>query len=175
MMYRHAIPLSMGILTLVLQGCLPASRTVTTGAAGGYSEARRTLEQSRALPSLGRDRRMVLDEAETWLGTPYQFGGVTRSGVDCSGFVCNVFRVADRRLPRNSGEQAQVGSSVNPAQVLPGDLVFFNTSGSGVSHVGIMVDRDSFIHASTSSGVIVSRLSESYYSSHFLFIKRVLN
>jgi len=170
---QHSLLAALGAFALVLAGCLPASRISSGGASS--AEARRTIERSRTAASLGYDRRKVLDEAEKWLGTPYRFGGTTRSGVDCSGFICNVFQTIDQRLPRNSAEQAGVGRSVNLSQALPGDLVFFNTSGSGVSHVGILVDNDSFVHASTSIGVTVSRLSESYYSSRFMFIRRVLD
>ncbi len=132
------------------------------------------MERARTAPSLGRDRRKVLDEAERWIGTPYQFGGTTRSGVDCSGFICNVFKTVEKKLPRNSAEQAQTGESVSLGQTLPGDLVFFNTSGSGVSHVGIIVEGSTFIHASTSLGVTLNNLSEPYYRDRVLFARRVL-
>ena len=173
MMTSRSILICTGMLALILTGCLPASRMATKGPTA--TESQRTIERSRTSTSLDYDRRKVLAEAEGWLGTPYQFGGTTRSGVDCSGLVWNVFNTIDRRLPRNSAEQAGVGVSISLSQALPGDLVFFNTSGSGVSHVGIMVDNDAFVHASTSNGVTVSRLSESYYGSHFLFLRRVID
>lgn len=159
---------------LLLHGCLPASRTARAAGGASATEARRAIERTRVSGSLDPSRLKILYEAEQWVGTPYLFGGNTRSGIDCSGFVCNVFRSIDRKLPRSSSEQATVGESVALSQVLPGDLVFFNTSGSGVSHVGILLDNDSFVHASTSNGVTVNRLSETYYRNHFLFVRRVL-
>ena len=66
-----------------------------------------------------------------------------------------------------------MGQEVDIENALPGDLVFFNTTGAGVSHVGILINSDQFVHASTSSGVIVSSLSESYYRDRFLFLRRV--
>src|SRR3954469_17640484 len=121
-------------LMALLYGCLPASRATHT--APGSEEAYRAVERSRMSASITPDRRKVLDEAERWIGTPYLFGGYSRSGVDCSGFVCNAFGGV-RKLPRNSAEQASAGESIVLSQALPGDLVFFNTSGAGVSHVGI--------------------------------------
>jgi cell wall-associated NlpC family hydrolase len=157
---------------MLLYGCLPASRMARPAA--GSADAHRAVDHVLSTVPLTPERRKVLDEAEGWIGTPYQFGGYTRSGVDCSGFVCNVFGSVSRKMPRNSAEQASVGESVTLSQAQPGDLVFFNTSGAGVSHVGILLDSGSFIHASTSNGVTVSRLSEPYYQSHFMFARRVL-
>jgi cell wall-associated NlpC family hydrolase len=161
----------------VLGGCLPATRTTIStgsGTAASTAEARNALERSRTSPSLGYDRQKVLTEAERWLGVPYRFGGSSPSGVDCSGFICNVFQSVDRVLPRTSGEQAQSGLGVPLAESRPGDLVFFNTSGEGVSHVGIMIGPDQFVHASTSVGVTVSSLNEPYYRTRMMFVRRVL-
>lgn len=112
--------------------------------------------------------------AEEWLGTPYVYGGTSRNGTDCSGFVLNVFRKIDVPLPRTSREQADRGTAVGRENIQPGDLLFFNTTGSGVSHVGIAIGKQKFIHASTSRGVIVSSLDEDYYGERFLFAKKVL-
>lgn len=172
-MLRRLYPLGLILLPLLLHGCLPASRSTHTAAAN-YPVIRETMQRARSSPSLGHDRRTVLTEAERWIGVPYQFGGNTRSGVDCSGFVCNVFRSVEKKLPRNSAEQAQVGESVSVGGTMPGDLVFFNTTGSGVSHVGIIVEGSTFIHASTSMGVTLSNLSEPYYRDRLLFARRVL-
>jgi cell wall-associated NlpC family hydrolase len=173
MRYRHLIlPLLCCACAAALDGCLPATRMARPGA--GSAEAHRAVERSRSSAAITPDRRKVLDEAERWIGTPYSYGGFTRSGVDCSGFVCNVFGSVARPMPRTSSEQATTGESIALSQALPGDLVFFNTTGGGVSHVGILLDPDTFIHASTSNGVTVNKLSEPYYQNHFLFARRVL-
>jgi len=170
---ERALPLALCVLALVLHGCMPASRSVRGGAVN-YPEIRAAMEQARSSPALGHDRRKVLEEAERWVGTPYAFGGTGRSGIDCSGFVCNVFRAVEKKLPRTSADQAQSGEAISLARALPGDLIFFNTSGAGVSHVGILVNGETFIHASTSMGVTLSRLSEPYYRDRLLFARRVL-
>ena len=124
--------------------------------------------------SLGALQRRLIVASQDWLGTPYSWGGTSSSGVDCSGFVRSVFQKAGITLPRTSREQAETGREVSISQVEPGDLLFFNTSGSGVSHVGMSIGGTRFVHASSSRGVIVSSLEESYYRERFLFARRHL-
>jgi cell wall-associated NlpC family hydrolase len=175
-MNRHRQLLGVALLGALFAGCLPASRISTRPRAQAASNggAVRAVEQSVADPAIGYDRRAVLREAERWIGTPYQFGGSGSPGIDCSAFVQRAYDAANLKLPRNSNDQAQVGERIPLDESSPGDLVFFNTLGSGVSHVGILIGLDQFIHASTSNGVTVSSLSESYYHDRMLFVRRVL-
>ena len=114
-------------------------------------------------------------EANKWLGTPYRLGGQTRNGMDCSGFAGVVYRnVANVNLPRTTTAQYQASRPISSQQVRPGDLLFFNTSGKGVSHVGISLGGDQFVHASTSRGVIISSFRETYYAKTFLGVRRIL-
>lgn len=123
----------------------------------------------------------ILSEAETYLGTPYRFGGTTRSGIDCSAFVQRVFEIFDYQLPRVSSAQAKEGTEIPKEELRAGDLVFFSTTGRGrVSHVGIVhsVREDGeieFIHASTSQGVTVTPLSDTYWAKRYLYAKRILD
>jgi len=106
-------------------------------------------------------------------GTPYRNGGSDPSGFDCSGFVWYVFAQHGVKMPRTVSEQARAGKRVNGVE--PGDLVFFNTSGSGASHVGIAIGGDEFIHAPSSNGEVrVERLGAGYWSSRFVGARRVL-
>ncbi|WP_411812822.1 C40 family peptidase [Chryseobacterium scophthalmum] len=124
--------------------------------------------------------KSLLKDAETYLGTPYKFGGNTSSGFDCSGFTVKVFQDNNFSLPRRSSDQADAGKSIDIKTVKPGDLLFFATSGgSRVSHVGIVhtIENDGeikFIHASTSKGVIISSLNEKYWNKAYLHAQRVL-
>ena len=122
----------------------------------------------------------ILSEANTYIGTPYRFGGMTRSGIDCSAFVLSVYGSATGiNLPRISSAQAQEGERVEREQLEKGDLLFFQTRGSRISHVGIVQEitqegEIKFIHASTSKGVTISSLNEKYWGLRFRFAKRIL-
>ena len=124
--------------------------------------------------------KKILKDAEKFLGTPYKYGGNTSSGLDCSGLVCSVYLDNDKKLPRRSSDQALEGKKIDDNEIKPGDLLFFATSGgSKVSHVGIVhtINSDgeiTFIHASTSKGVIISSLNEKYWNKAYLFARRVL-
>ncbi|HHW39427.1 MAG TPA: C40 family peptidase [Bacillales bacterium] len=99
----------------------------------------------------------IIESAEKYIGTPY--GG----DFDCSGYVYKVFSENGIELPRSSDSQYKHGESVEKANLQKGNLVFFNTSGSGISHVGIYIGDNKFIHSATSQGVMVSKLDDSYY------------
>ncbi|MFS0723367.1 C40 family peptidase [Paenibacillus sp. 1P07SE] len=107
------------------------------------------------------------------VGTPYKYGGTTTKGFDCSGFVLHIFNQYNVSLPRTSSAQAQKGTKVNRSDLQPGDLVFFNTSGKGISHAGIYLGNGEFAHSSSSKGVIVSKLSSSYYDKRYVTARRV--
>lgn len=115
------------------------------------------------------------DQLQNWRGTPYRYGGTNRRGVDCSAFVMVTFRDQfSMRLPRETRQQAKVGTKIDKDELLPGDLVFFKT-GSGESglHVGIYDTDNQFIHASTSQGVTRSSLDNVYWQKNFWQARRI--
>lgn len=115
----------------------------------------------------------ILDIANQYIGVPYVFGGSTPSGFDCSGFTRYVYSAAGIDLPRGADEQYGVGYSVSMANLQPGDLVFFSTYESGISHVGIYIGNHQFINAA-SDGVSISDMDSNYWSARYIGAKRVM-
>ena len=108
-----------------------------------------------------------------FLGTPYVFGGDSPSGYDCSSYVQHVFAMNGISLPRTADAQYDVGHAATGGPQ-PGDLVFFQTYTAGVSHVGIYLGNGQFVHESSSHGVMVSKLSDSYWAARYLGAKRLI-
>lgn len=114
------------------------------------------------------DNNMYLyAESSLWLGVPYRHGGLSRKGVDCSGFTFLVYqKVYGKNIPRSTADLSRMKMhSVSKRKLKAGDFVFFatNSKSSKISHVGIYLKDGYFVHASTSRGVIISHLNEDYY------------
>lgn len=115
----------------------------------------------------------LLRSVDEWYGTRYRMGGANKSGIDCSAFVQAVYLTAfGMAVPRTAFEQFRVANRISATEMKEGDLVFFNTTG-GVSHVGIYLRNNKFIHASVARGVTVSDLFDPYYLKRFLGIGRI--
>jgi hypothetical protein len=131
------------------------------------------------LPALSRgglDGYALAGTALSLRGTPYRNGGSDPSGFDCSGFTQYVFAQYGVSLPREVREQYRVGKSVNPDELVAGDIIFFATTDPGPSHVGIAIGGDEFVHAPSSTGVVrVEHLGSTYWSPRFLGAKRLGN
>lgn len=109
-----------------------------------------------------------------WMGTPYRLGGSTKQGIDCSGLVCAIYLDVYRvKLPRTSAAQFASSQKISEKEVKEGDLVFFKIGTTSISHVGIYLKESKFLHASSSKGVIVSSLQETYYKKHFASFGRI--
>ncbi|MDQ1144322.1 glucan-binding YG repeat protein [Bacillus sp. SORGH_AS 510] len=117
----------------------------------------------------------VTDIALDYIGVPYVWGGTTPSGFDCSGFTSYSYKQAGVSIPRTASEQYTKGQAVSKSNLVEGDLVFFSTYKAGASHVGIYLGDNKFVHASSSAGVKISSLTESYYSRTYIGSKRIGN
>jgi len=119
-----------------------------------------------------QDNRL-LEHVDEWYGTRYRYGGTTKSGVDCSAFVQAVYLSAFAlSLPRTARDQYRNSRIISATEMKTGDLVFFNTTG-GISHVGIYLQNNKFIHASASQGVTISDMFDPYYLRRFIGIGRI--
>lgn len=119
----------------------------------------------------------LTNTAKQYIGTPYKYGGTDiNTGIDCSAFTQYIFSKFGITLNRTSTAQYQQGTSVSKDNLKEGDLVFFNTSGAGISHVGIYIENGEFISATTSSGVKTDKINDPYYwGSRYVGAKRVAN
>ncbi|MCH6198441.1 C40 family peptidase [Aquiflexum sp. LQ15W] len=121
----------------------------------------------------------VVETARSYRGTPYRYGGTTRSGMDCSALVYHSFYSVGINMPRTSEAQSKEGKKVPGNSLEKGDLIFFATGKKKkqVTHAGIVTDTSKgniiFIHSSTSLGVTEDNLNQAYWSKAFLFGRRI--
>lgn len=114
------------------------------------------------------DNQKLYEAINSWLGVPYKFGGTDRNGIDCSAFVGTIYKQVYRvTLRRTANEMLNDVTQITKANLQEGDLVFFTNSKGKVSHVGIYLKDELFAHSSTSNGVSVSRLTDTYWQKHF--------
>lgn len=125
-----------------------------------------------------KDAKAIVAKAKKYIGVKYVYGGTTPKGFDCSGLVQYVFKQQGYKVPRLADEQYnQLGKLIKPKKLSVGDLVFFDTDHSkpkSVSHVGIFMGSNKFIHASSSKGVRIDKLTDSYWKKRFFAAKQIV-
>lgn len=135
------------------------NRTVTAGSGN---------HQGTGIELNSKDNKELYAAIDRWYGTPYQYGGCTTDGVDCSCFVDHIYEeVYGVKLHRVAADIQKDVTLIGRNQLREGDVVFFTNSNGKVSHVGIYLKDDMFVHSSTSRGVTVSLLSNTYWNKHF--------
>jgi lipoprotein Spr/probable lipoprotein NlpC len=161
---RGCVLLLAGLICLVACGCSTGKSPgwQASSSEAGYSEG--------SYYSWVRD--LLYEQFQGWSSVGYRYGGLSKKGVDCSGFVyltyLRRFRVS---LPRTADQQLRYGRRVAQSELRPGDLVFFDTGWKSI-HVGIYLDKGRFMHSSKSQGVTISRLQQGYWAErHFRSIR----
>lgn len=125
-------------------------------------------------PTLTMVRQALLSQHQRWVGTPYRLGGTNERGIDCSALIQNVYRdTFNMELPRTTRQQVKQGRLVNRSELQAGDLVFFKPPGP-YRHAGIYIGDGRFMHASSSRGVMISRLDNSYWKRYYWQSRRAL-
>lgn len=168
---RHILAsLTALIVAVTLTGCHSSRKATATGH-DTYHRSGQTSASAKIKHPESASAKALIREAESWLGTPYKYGGTDRDGVDCSGLVLRVYKDAlGIGLPRNSRAQRDFCPWVASDALYPGDLLFFSSDSNRdrVTHVGIFVGDNRMIHASSSSGVIVTDITSSYYKRNYM-------
>ncbi len=152
------------------------TRKKTTTKPKSQKSDKQVYTNSSRSPGMTTAQLMKLgDVINRYLGKPYKGSYKNSDGVDCSQLVMEIFSKFNRtKLPRTAANQYKSGRKVNREHLRYGDLVFFNTTGRKISHVGIFVENDQFVHASSSKGVIISKMSEEYWHKRFVGSRRII-
>lgn len=155
----------LAFITLLLGGC----------ASSGHLQPDES-GQPLPLPAVGADEsgkaQKLWQVFERYRGTPYEYGGTSAEGFDCSGFILTAYQEGlGKQLPRTTSQMLASGDIVHPAKIAPGDVVFFQIGGKE-QHAGIYMGGDRFIHASTSAGVTQSSISGYYWNGRLTQARR---
>lgn len=168
---------------LTITGTSGEWTAVTLGGVNGYVNSTYVTTSNPSGSSGGQDTpsssggQLIVDTAKKYLGAPYVWGGMSPSGFDCSGFVNYVYKLCGYSMSRvASSIYYNNGTYVDKANLQPGDLVFFSSSSSSIGHVGIFISGSQFIHSSSGTGsVVISDLDSTYYQTHYVGAKRIIN
>lgn len=157
-----------------LGGCHSSRNTVR--GSQGHTTRQIAAPTETPVAKSGDRNELIVATARGWLGTPYKYGGNDRNGIDCSGLTCAVYLEATGiRLPRNSAEQAAWCRRTSRSKLKPGDLIFFTSrpNGNRINHVALYIGDNRVIHATTSRGVVISDLDETYWKERLNCCGRV--
>ncbi len=174
------------LIIISFTSCKSSKRAKSKKETSSVIISKKTKKEATTYKSSTRSKKAskadnIIDYAKQFKGVRYKWGGTTKSGMDCSGLVFESFRAHDITLPRISRDIAKKGNKISLKKAKEGDLLFFKTGRNrrnSINHVGLVIKSNAgvitFIHATTSRGVIVSKLSENYWKSAFIEARRIL-
>lgn len=153
---------------LVLVACHSHKDTATTNT---HPEASRSIMEKYStmigVPEKDLNKKLIYF-VDAWYGTPYKWGGGEKNGVDCSHLVCRIYKdVYDKKIAGTAGDLEKQSDHVKESKLKQGDLVFFKIETEKVSHVGVYIANNKFVHASVKKGVIINSLEDKYYRKYF--------
>lgn len=149
----------------------PENKTELTSS---FSAIKKEYAAKLAVPEKNIQNEKLYRFIKEWYGSPYKYAGKTKQGIDCSGFSNVLYlNVYKKQLSASSKNQHDDCKKINIKDAEEGDLVFFNTSGKGVSHVGVYLQNNKFVHASTTKGVMISDLNEPYFKKNYISCGKV--
>lgn len=164
---------------LLLNGCA-SERKASTSAPLTSNTDRAKVIRDKYSNILGVDAVQIANTSlynfiDDWYSAPYKYAGHSKDGVDCSDFVCILYQtVFDRSISGTAGNLYEQCETVGIDSLKEGDLVFFKIKSNHVSHVGVYLQNNKFVHASVHSGVVIDDLSETYYKKYFYKAGRIL-
>ncbi|WP_286853673.1 C40 family peptidase [Xanthomarina sp.] len=167
-------------LLLSLSACKSSKKTAASSKKTTRTTAVAKKPNNHVSPASKASIENIIKTAEKYNGVRYKYGGSSKKGMDCSGLITTAYSSENILLPRTTGALATTGNWVDVKEVQKGDLLFFATqkNSRNINHVGLVTEARSgyveFIHSTTSSGVITSRLSEKYWYFAFVQARRIL-
>jgi len=176
MQSRAVVVVGVGVMIAVTSGCASSRSRPAPFPLPPVAPAPAAISEGLAIPMPElRDGYAIARTALALRGIPYRLGGTTPQGFDCSGLVQYVYALNGLGLPRVVRDQYRYGATVKLDQLEPGDLVFFETQGGEVSHVGIAIGGDQFVHAPNSRGQVrISLLTSGYWADRAVGARRLV-
>ncbi|MFA5806676.1 MAG: C40 family peptidase [Melioribacteraceae bacterium] len=153
-----------------------SSNPIAIGSNISSSEFYKKYSKKLGVELTGKEDKKFIEAIAGWLGTPYVYGGNSKKGTDCSGFVQTLYKdIYNISLYRAAADLVKNCDLIDKKDIKTGDLIFFKINSNKVSHVGIFLNDGKFVHASSSKGVMVSDLKEKYYTKYFYCGGRIKN
>ena len=140
--------------------------------AKSVAASKNTVASTKSSKAIKKKTSKVIRTAESYMGTPYKYGGMSKKGIDCSGLMCQSYKSVNKTLPRTTKSMSQSGKNVPLRKVKAGDLIFFSAKNrSSIDHVGLVTDvkgkKITFIHSTSSRGVRKDSLDDPYWRKRF--------
>ena len=166
---HHSLIYFLFIISLFFLSC-NSKKTITKN---NIDDKKKQDVISRYALLLNTDKKKVNNQKlysfiDEWYGTPYKFGGSDKNGIDCSGFANKFYdEVYDKKIPRTVNDIYNSSNELNKNELKEGDFIFFKIESKKVSHIGIYLINDKFVHASTKKGIMISDLNEPFFQKCF--------